>query len=83
MGMSEVVVTRNHQVTLTKDVREKLGIREGDRVVVNVLGDVALVTKRDPGAFRHAGSFLPDDFEETLDELRKDPEQRLEDLGLV
>lgn len=81
--MAEVTVTRNHQVTLTKDVREKLGIREGDKVIVNVLGDVALITKRDPDAFRDAPSFLPDDFEEVLAEMRSDPEQRLRDLGLV
>lgn len=81
--MSEVVVTRNHQVTLTKDVREKLGIREGDRVIVNVLGNVALITKRDSRAFRDSGSFLPDDFDEFLEGSRGDSEERLGDLGLV
>lgn len=81
--MPEVTVTRNHQVTLTKDVREKLDIREGDKVSVNVLGDVALVTKRDPQAFRDAPSFLPDDFESSLSEMRGDAEERLRDLGLV
>lgn len=81
--MTEVVVTRNHQVTLTKDVRDKLGIREGDRVIVNVLGDSALLTKRDPGAFRESSPFLPEDFEDTLEELREGTEDRFEDLGLA
>lgn len=71
--MTEVVVTRNHQMTLTKDIREKLGIREGDRVIVNVLGDVAMITKQDPGAFRGEASFLPEDFEAALSALRGDP----------
>lgn len=81
--MAEVTVTRNHQVTLTKDVRDKLGIREGDKVIVNVLGDVALITKRDPDTFRDAASFLPEDFESTLSEMRGDTDERLRDLGLV
>lgn len=83
MYMAEVTVTRNHQVTLTKDVREKLGIREGDKVVVNVLGDVAVIAKRDADAFRDAPSFLPEDFYDVLSEVRGDPEERLRDLGLV
>lgn len=81
--MSEVVVTRNHQMTLTKDVREKLDIREGDRIIINVVGDSAIISKRDPAAFREAGSFLPDDYEETLSQLRGDPKERLRRLGLV
>ncbi len=81
--MAEVTVTRNHQVTLTKDVRDKLGIREGDKVIVNVLDDSALITKKDPDAFRDAPSFLPEDFEEVLTRMRGDPNKRLDDLGLV
>ncbi len=81
--MSEVVVTRNHQMTLTKDVREKLDIREGDRMIVNVVGDAAIVTKRDPDTFRDAGSFLPEDYDAVLSEIREDPDERLRRLGLV
>lgn len=77
--MVEVVVTRNHKVTLPKDLRDKLSIREGDRVVLNVLGGSALLTKRDPGAFREGSSFLPKDFDETLEELREGSGKRLED----
>ncbi len=31
--MDIVVVTRKFQITLTKDVRNKLGIKEGDKIV--------------------------------------------------
>lgn len=37
MGITSV--TRNYQVTLTKDVREPLGITEGSRLFVEVDGD--------------------------------------------
>ena len=31
--MDIVVVTRKFQITLTKEVRTKLGVREGDKIV--------------------------------------------------
>jgi len=34
----EVVVTRKYQVTIPKEVREKLGIKVGDRLLVSVRG---------------------------------------------
>ena len=35
--MAEVVVTRKYQVTIPKEVREALGIRVGDRLLVRVI----------------------------------------------
>ncbi|MFB6158307.1 MAG: AbrB/MazE/SpoVT family DNA-binding domain-containing protein [Candidatus Nanohalobium sp.] len=77
--MSEVSVTRGSQITLTKEVREKIGVEEGDIVTVNVSGDQAIITKKDPEAFDEEG-FLPDDFENMMEETRKDSTDRLEDL---
>lgn len=39
----KVKVTRNFQVTIPVEVREALGIREGDYVEFEVRGDVALL----------------------------------------
>jgi bifunctional DNA-binding transcriptional regulator/antitoxin component of YhaV-PrlF toxin-antitoxin module len=77
----EVVVTRGAQITLTRDVREKLGIREGDVVTVNTLGGMVIITKRDPEAWRRSGDFLPENFEKTIAALRGDARARLERLG--
>lgn len=67
--MAEVIVTRGGQITLTKDVREKLRISEGDKVNVNIIGDTALVSKRNPKIFdKH--DFLPANFSKTLEEIR-------------
>ena len=81
--MAEVMVTRGGQITLTKDVRGKLDVKEGDIVIVNVLGNAALVSKRDPAAFdKH--DFLPDNFSKTLREIRTFSwEGRLKRLGIV
>jgi AbrB family looped-hinge helix DNA binding protein len=77
--MSEVAVTRGSQITLTKKVREKIGVEEGDIVTVNVSGDQAIITKKDPEAFEKTG-FLPEDFDEIIGETRKDSTERLEEL---
>lgn len=81
--MPQVVVTRGHQITLTKEVRDELGIEEGDVVVVNTVGDAAVVTKRDPGVFRETEGFLPDDAGAVLARLRGDARERLERFGLA
>ena len=81
--MAEVVVTRAGQITLTKDVRDKLGIVEGDVVMVNVLGKTAVVAKRDPSVFDRVKSFLPENFEAVLKKIRAMPEARLRRLGIL
>jgi len=81
--VTEVVVTRGCQITLAKDVREKLGIREGDIVIVNALGGVATIAKRDPKVWRTLGGFLPPDFQETLKKMRTDSTERLRRLGIA
>ncbi len=77
------VVTRGSQITLTKEVREKVGIAEGDRIILNVVGNTITVTKRDPSVFRKLKGFLPDNFEETLKKTRTDERKRLKELGII
>ena len=79
--MPQVVVTRGSQITLTREVREKLGIHEGDVVTVNTLGGMVVITKRDAGAWRRSGDFLPENFSKTLDALRRDSRDRFKRLG--
>lgn len=81
--MTTVTVTRGSQITLTKDVREKLGITEGDVITINTIGKVALITKRDPTVWRRGGDFLPPNFETTLETIRGDSRERLRRLGLA
>jgi antitoxin PrlF len=40
-----VTVTRNYQVTIPAEVRRRLGIKAGDRVVVEVEGDKIVIRK--------------------------------------
>lgn len=81
--MAQTIVTRGSQITLTKEVREKLGIREGDVVTVNALGGMVVITKRDPAAWRRTRDFLPERFDKVLAALRKDGRERLRRLGVA
>ena len=60
--MVEVVVTRNGQITLTKEIREKLGIVEGDQIVINLIENSALISKKDALAAGRFFIFLPSTF---------------------
>ena len=79
----ETTVTRGNQITLTKEAREKLGIREGDRVVVNVTGDIIMISKKNSSVFDNFDDFLPAGFEKTLKKMRSDEKERLKRLGVI
>jgi len=67
--MAIVKLTRNSQITIPKDIREKIGIKEGDRVEVSVEGDKVVIRKVD---LEDITDFLPRDFEEIGDLVQYD-----------
>ncbi len=81
--MSTTTVTRGSQITLTKGIREKTGIKEGDRVILNVVGNTVVVAKRDPSVFDNIKGFLPENFEEIRNKTRTDDRKRLKRLGII
>lgn len=82
--MSEqTIVTRGGQITLTKEIRDRLGIREGDKVILNVSGRSVMVSKRDPKIFDDFESFLPANFDKMLRSFRHDEKARLKKLGII
>ena len=53
----EVVVTRKFQVTIPKEVREALGIRVGDKLIVRVVGGkIVMEPVRAPSALERLAS---------------------------
>ena len=81
--MEETVVTRGSQITLTKGIREKLNIKEGDRLVLNIQGAVLVVSKKDSRVFDKIESFLPDKFEDIMKKIRFDVKERLKRFGIT
>ncbi len=79
----ETIVTRGSQITLTKNIRKKLGINEGDRVVLNIEGGVLMISKRDKNVFDDFESFLPDNFGKVLEKIRSKRGERLKRLSII
>ena len=79
----EVIVTRGSQITLTKEIREKLHVKEGDVVIMNLIGDAVMLSKKDPKVFDNFESFLPDNFEKILNKIRHDEKERLKRIGII
>jgi AbrB family looped-hinge helix DNA binding protein len=80
--MVTVTVTRNTQITIPKKIREKLGIKVGDKVEMTIEDGRIVVKKLRPSLAEYRG-FLPKGFEETLADLRKDSRERFKRLGVV
>jgi AbrB family looped-hinge helix DNA binding protein len=82
--MSSVTVTRHSQVTIPKEIREAVGITEGDKVQMKVVeGNKIMIEKATPDAWKECTDFLPVDFEKLLKSLRTDSTNRFKRLGLV
>ncbi|HDD69422.1 MAG TPA: AbrB/MazE/SpoVT family DNA-binding domain-containing protein [Candidatus Korarchaeota archaeon] len=81
--MSIVTVTRNAQITIPKKIREALGIKEGDRVIMRIEGDKIIVEKVREDVWLDPTDFLPRDFENILRKLRSDSRIRFKRLGIV
>ena len=81
--MVETLVTRSGQITLTKDIRKKLNIKEGDSVNLNSIGELVIISKKNINAFE-IGDFLPDNFSKTIENTRKlDISARLKKLRII
>lgn len=82
--MTSVTVTRHSQVTIPKEIREAVGIAEGDKVKMKVVeGNKIMIEKADKEVWRDCTDFLPEDFEKVLAALRSDSINRFKRLGLV
>jgi len=64
--VSIVIVTRNAQITIPKKIREALGIKEGDKVIMRVEGEKIIVEKVREDVWLDPTDFLPRDFEKIL-----------------
>jgi len=82
--MASVTVTRHSQVTIPKEIREAVGIAEGDRVHMKVVeGNKIIIEKANQEAWKDCTDFLPEDFEKILKTMRTDSTKRFKHLGLV
>ncbi len=82
--MASATVTRHSQVTIPKEIREAVGINEGDTVRMKVVeGDKILIEKPNDDVWKDCSDFLPEDYEKLLSSMRKDSRIRFKKLGLI
>jgi antitoxin PrlF len=81
MASQSAKITSKGQVTLPREIRERLGVRDGDRVRFEVEdGQVVLYSQRDTPSFAGMVGLAPLQSGETAmtatDDLRHDPADR-------
>ncbi len=81
--MASVIVTRHSQVTIPKELREILGITEGDKVSMRVEGNKLIIEKIDENVWSNCTDFLPENFEKLQAQLRNDSTKRFKRLGIL
>ncbi len=80
--MPIVKITRNYQVTIPKQIREKLGLKEGDRVEIYWEEDKIIIKKVEED-IEELRDFLPKDFDEILKKVRGNTVDRLKRIGVL
>ncbi len=63
--MAKNIITRGGQITISKEIRKRLNVEEGDIVTVNTIGEIMLVSKKDSNVL-DKGGFLPENFDKLL-----------------
>lgn len=82
--MASSTVTRHSQVTIPKEIREQVGISEGDIVKMKVVeGKKILIEKANEEVWEDCTDFLPENYEKLLKSIRADSRDRFKRLGLV
>jgi len=80
----KTIVTRNGQVTISKEYREKLEIHEGTPLQMHLMGNMIILKKTTPEYWKNfKGGFLPANFEEIRETWRGDELKRLKKLGIL
>ena len=78
-----VKVTRNSQITIPKDIREKLDIKEGDIVEIRTELGKIVIEKIENDIWDDCSDFLPKNFEKTLKEIRSEATERFKRMGIL
>ena len=81
--MSKVKITRNYQITIPKEIREKLKLKLGEKVTIRLEGDKIIVQRISDKVWENCTDFLAENFTKTLESLRDDSKKRFKRLGII
>ena len=83
MKLSKTKITRNYQITIPKEIREKLKLRLGEKVTIRLEGDKIIVQRILDDVWDDCTDFLPENFEKILESLKEDSIKRFKRLGIT
>ncbi len=81
--MSKVIITRNFQITIPKEVREKLKLSIGDQMLIHAEGLKIIVEPTSDDVWEICSDFLPENYEKIQEKLRADATDRFKKLGII
>lgn len=81
--MSKTKITRNYQITIPKEIREKLNLKLGEKVTIHLEGERIIIQRVNEAIWDKCHDFLPDNFEKILASLREDSSERFKKLGII
>ena len=81
--ISKTKITRNYQITIPKEIREKLKLKLGEEVMIHLEGERIIVQRLSEDVWDKCTDFLPENFEKILASLREDSTKRFKKLGII
>ncbi len=81
--MSKVIITRNYQITIPKEVRERLKLKLGDELLIHAEGNKIIVEPTSDDVWETCSDFLPENFEKIQEKIRVDATERFKKLGII
>jgi AbrB family looped-hinge helix DNA binding protein len=81
--LSKVKITRNYQITIPKEIRDKLKLKLGEKVTIRLEGDKIIVQRISDTVWENCTDFLPENFDKILESLREDSKKRFKRLGII
>jgi AbrB family looped-hinge helix DNA binding protein len=80
--MEKTTITRNFQITIPREIREKLHLKQGEHLRMQVQEDHIIVERMEENVW-DTHDFLPANFPEILDKLRTDETEKYKRLGIL
>ncbi|HME55003.1 MAG TPA: AbrB/MazE/SpoVT family DNA-binding domain-containing protein [Candidatus Lokiarchaeia archaeon] len=77
------MITRNYQITIPKDIREKLNLRLGESLQLHMQGEEIVIERMKANAWEECSDFLPDNFDAIQERMREDATERFKRLGIL
>ena len=81
--MAKTKITRNYQITIPKDIRDKLKLKLGEKITIHLEGEKIIIQRFSEDIWNECTDFLPENFDKIVANLREDATKRFKKLGII